>query len=140
MSVSPGVSAKYTWTWISDLPLECVDHSVRMRYYNQSDQSPWSNWITNSGKMLCWSLNVSLRVLLMRLKSSSCRFLRNVSKKKKGMKRFSTSAVIANVSFNIYLTHTMQICTWLGNKVLSATLFFFFYFTTYKGSKVKKKM
>lgn len=41
------------------------------------------------------------------------------------MKRFSTSAVIANVSFNIYLTRTMQICTWLGNKVLSATLFFF---------------
>ncbi|XP_006790156.1 leukemia inhibitory factor receptor isoform X2 [Neolamprologus brichardi] len=49
VSVSPGVSAEYTWTWISDLPLECVDHSVRMRYYNQSDQSPWSNWITNSG-------------------------------------------------------------------------------------------
>lgn len=43
------------------------------------------------------------------------------------MKRFSTSAVIANVSFNIYLTRTMQICTWLGNKVLSATLFFFFF-------------
>ncbi|KAL3975554.1 dynein regulatry complex protein 1 [Sarotherodon galilaeus] len=49
VSVSPGGSAEYTWTWISDLPLECVDHSVRMRYYNQSVQSPWSNWITNSG-------------------------------------------------------------------------------------------
>lgn len=120
MSVSPGVSAKYTWTWISDLPLECVDHSVRMRYYNQSDQSPWSNWITNSGEMLCWSLNVSLRVLLMRLKSSSCRFLRNET--------------FLNICSNCkrlfqhisYAYNANMYCTWLGNKVLSATLFFFF--------------
>ncbi|XP_070690651.1 leukemia inhibitory factor receptor [Pempheris klunzingeri] len=41
-------SDEYTWTWTSDLPLECVDHSVRIRHvYNQSVLSPWSNWITN---------------------------------------------------------------------------------------------
>ncbi|XP_059192738.1 leukemia inhibitory factor receptor [Centropristis striata] len=41
---------KYTWTWSSDLPLECVDHSVRMRhFYNQSVASPWSDWITKDG-------------------------------------------------------------------------------------------
>ncbi|XP_044051060.1 oncostatin-M-specific receptor subunit beta isoform X2 [Siniperca chuatsi] len=43
-------SDEYTWTWASDLPLECVDHSVRIRhFYNQSVPSPWSNWITNYG-------------------------------------------------------------------------------------------
>ncbi|CAG07821.1 unnamed protein product [Tetraodon nigroviridis] len=41
---------KKVWTWTSDLPLECVDHSVRMRYlYNQTVPSPWSNWKNNSG-------------------------------------------------------------------------------------------
>uniref|UniRef100_A0A3P8TEF7 Fibronectin type-III domain-containing protein n=1 Tax=Amphiprion percula TaxID=161767 RepID=A0A3P8TEF7_AMPPE len=41
---------EYTWTWVSDLPLECVDHSVRIRhFYNQSTPSPWSNWTTNNG-------------------------------------------------------------------------------------------
>uniref|UniRef100_A0A3Q0SNH8 Fibronectin type-III domain-containing protein n=1 Tax=Amphilophus citrinellus TaxID=61819 RepID=A0A3Q0SNH8_AMPCI len=43
-------SAEHKWTWISDLPLECVDHSVRIRYYNQSVQSPWSSWVTNYGE------------------------------------------------------------------------------------------
>lgn len=44
---------KNVWTWTSDLPLECVDHSVRMRYfYNQTVQSPWSNWNTKSGELM----------------------------------------------------------------------------------------
>lgn len=44
---------KNVWTWTSDLPLECVDHSVRMRYlYNQTVQSSWSNWKTNSGELM----------------------------------------------------------------------------------------
>ncbi|XP_034547122.1 leukemia inhibitory factor receptor isoform X2 [Notolabrus celidotus] len=43
-------SHNYTWTWTSDLPLECVDHSVRIRLLdNQSVLSPWSNWKTNYG-------------------------------------------------------------------------------------------
>ncbi|XP_070761070.1 leukemia inhibitory factor receptor [Enoplosus armatus] len=43
-------SDEYTWTWTSELPLECVDHSVRIRhFYNQSVPSPWSNWETNNG-------------------------------------------------------------------------------------------
>ncbi|XP_028269069.1 leukemia inhibitory factor receptor [Parambassis ranga] len=38
------------WTWISDLPLECVDHSVRIRQiFNRSVSGPWSNWMTNYG-------------------------------------------------------------------------------------------
>ncbi|XP_028434715.1 leukemia inhibitory factor receptor isoform X2 [Perca flavescens] len=46
-------SDEYTWTWTSDLPLECVDHSVRIRhFYNQSVPSPWSNWITNHGAQM----------------------------------------------------------------------------------------
>lgn len=50
VTVSSGDSHEYTWTWISDLPLECVDHSVRIRhFYNQSAPSPWSNWTTNNG-------------------------------------------------------------------------------------------
>ncbi|XP_041642417.1 leukemia inhibitory factor receptor-like isoform X2 [Cheilinus undulatus] len=37
-------------TWTSDLPLECVDHSVRIRlFYNQSVWTPWSDWKTNKG-------------------------------------------------------------------------------------------
>ncbi|XP_022621028.1 leukemia inhibitory factor receptor-like isoform X3 [Seriola dumerili] len=43
-------SHEHTWTWTSDLPLECVDHSVRIRYfYNQTAPSPWSKWVTNCG-------------------------------------------------------------------------------------------
>ncbi|KAM4576175.1 leukemia inhibitory factor receptor isoform 2-T2 [Odontesthes bonariensis] len=50
VSVHADNSTEYTWTWISDLPLECVDHSVRVRFScNQSAPSPWSNWITNYG-------------------------------------------------------------------------------------------
>ncbi|XP_063753933.1 leukemia inhibitory factor receptor isoform X2 [Eleginops maclovinus] len=45
-SVDP---VEYAWTWTSDLPLECVDHSVRIRcFYNQSVPSAWSNWKTNN--------------------------------------------------------------------------------------------
>ncbi|XP_034026632.1 oncostatin-M-specific receptor subunit beta isoform X2 [Thalassophryne amazonica] len=43
-------SDEYTWTWTSALPLECVDHSVRIRHiYNQSLSSAWSQWITRHG-------------------------------------------------------------------------------------------
>ncbi|XP_036954638.1 oncostatin-M-specific receptor subunit beta isoform X1 [Acanthopagrus latus] len=43
-------SDEYTWAWTSDLPLECVDHSVRIRrLYNKSVPSPWSSWRTNDG-------------------------------------------------------------------------------------------
>ncbi|KAM3610502.1 uncharacterized protein V6R79_004825 [Siganus canaliculatus] len=43
-------AVNYTWTWTSDLPLECVDHSVRIRQFsNQSVPSPWSDWRTNNG-------------------------------------------------------------------------------------------
>ncbi|XP_067377365.1 leukemia inhibitory factor receptor isoform X1 [Channa argus] len=46
----PADVTEYTWTWTSDLPLECVDHSVRIRQYcNQSVLSPWSSWTTNPG-------------------------------------------------------------------------------------------
>uniref|UniRef100_A0A8C7ZYH8 Fibronectin type-III domain-containing protein n=1 Tax=Oryzias sinensis TaxID=183150 RepID=A0A8C7ZYH8_9TELE len=48
--VRVSAAAERTWTWISDLPLECVDHSVRIRYFcNQSALSPWSSWTTNHG-------------------------------------------------------------------------------------------
>ncbi|XP_074527018.1 leukemia inhibitory factor receptor [Halichoeres trimaculatus] len=50
MSVQSTDSHEYTWTWTSDLPLECVDHSVRIRLlHNHSVQSPWSDWKTNYG-------------------------------------------------------------------------------------------
>ncbi|KAM7391310.1 hypothetical protein PAMP_022010 [Pampus punctatissimus] len=50
VSVASADLDEHTWTWTSDLPLECVDHSVRIRYfYNQSVTSPWSNWVTNYG-------------------------------------------------------------------------------------------
>ncbi|XP_013867225.1 oncostatin-M-specific receptor subunit beta [Austrofundulus limnaeus] len=50
VSVPAGDSNKYSWTWTSDLPLECVDHSVRIRSFcNQTAPSPWSDWTTNRG-------------------------------------------------------------------------------------------
>ncbi|XP_047447462.1 oncostatin-M-specific receptor subunit beta isoform X2 [Mugil cephalus] len=50
VSVPSVDSSEYTWTWVSDLPLECVDHSVRIRaFYNHSVAGPWSNWKTNNG-------------------------------------------------------------------------------------------
>ncbi|KAM7017805.1 leukemia inhibitory factor receptor isoform 2-T2 [Tautogolabrus adspersus] len=50
ISVASIDSHEYTWTWTSDLPLECVDHSVRIRiFYNDSVLSPWSSWKTNDG-------------------------------------------------------------------------------------------
>ncbi|GLD54248.1 leukemia inhibitory factor receptor-like isoform X1 [Lates japonicus] len=50
VSVPSADSHEYTWTWTSDLPLECVNHSVRIRHlYNQSFLSPWSEWVTNNG-------------------------------------------------------------------------------------------
>ncbi|XP_062398920.1 leukemia inhibitory factor receptor [Sardina pilchardus] len=41
-----------TWTWTSKLPLQCADHSVRMRHihnYNSTFVGSWSQWKTNSG-------------------------------------------------------------------------------------------
>uniref|UniRef100_A0A3B3DN75 Fibronectin type-III domain-containing protein n=1 Tax=Oryzias melastigma TaxID=30732 RepID=A0A3B3DN75_ORYME len=53
MNVSVSIAAEHDWTWVSDLPLECADHSVRMRYLcNQSVPSPWSNWTTNKGEKI----------------------------------------------------------------------------------------
>ncbi|KAM6930889.1 leukemia inhibitory factor receptor [Xenentodon cancila] len=50
VSASAEYSSEYSWTWISDLPLECVDHFVRIRHFcNQSTLSPWSSWMTNRG-------------------------------------------------------------------------------------------
>ncbi|KAM3867636.1 leukemia inhibitory factor receptor [Diretmus argenteus] len=50
VSAHPVGSDVYTWTWTSPLPLECANHSVRIRcFYNQSIPSPWSEWMTNSG-------------------------------------------------------------------------------------------
>ncbi|XP_049435302.1 leukemia inhibitory factor receptor isoform X1 [Epinephelus fuscoguttatus] len=50
LSLSPVDSDKHTFTWTSDVPLECVDHSVRIRlFYNQSVSSPWSSWKTHYG-------------------------------------------------------------------------------------------
>ncbi|KAM9394426.1 leukemia inhibitory factor receptor isoform 2-T2 [Pholidichthys leucotaenia] len=50
VSVSSGESPEHTWRWISDVPLECADHSVRIRnIYNRSVVSPWSNYSTNPG-------------------------------------------------------------------------------------------
>ncbi|KAG8011834.1 Oncostatin-M-specific receptor subunit beta [Nibea albiflora] len=50
ISFIPVDSNVYSWTWTSDLPLECVDHSVRMRQiYNHSVPGPWSNWKTKNG-------------------------------------------------------------------------------------------
>ncbi|RVE67939.1 hypothetical protein OJAV_G00086790 [Oryzias javanicus] len=66
MNVSVSVTAEHDWTWVSDLPLECVDHSVRIRYFcNQSVPSPWSNWTTNKGVKLTAGLRIfpSNRVL-----------------------------------------------------------------------------
>uniref|UniRef100_A0A3Q2QCQ8 Leukemia inhibitory factor receptor-like n=1 Tax=Fundulus heteroclitus TaxID=8078 RepID=A0A3Q2QCQ8_FUNHE len=42
VSIPAGDSTWHTWTWRSDLPLECVDHSVRMRSIcDQTAPSPW---------------------------------------------------------------------------------------------------
>nr|XP_054587622.1 leukemia inhibitory factor receptor isoform X1 [Nothobranchius furzeri] len=50
VSVSAGASGEYKWTWFSDLPLECTDHSVRIRTLcNQTSSSSWSSWKTNYG-------------------------------------------------------------------------------------------
>ncbi|XP_061585467.1 leukemia inhibitory factor receptor [Cololabis saira] len=50
VSVTDEDSAEHSWTWVSGLPLECVDHFVRIRNFcNQSSPSPWSSWMTNHG-------------------------------------------------------------------------------------------
>ncbi|KAL0978920.1 hypothetical protein UPYG_G00177820 [Umbra pygmaea] len=49
-SSTVGKDSVLTWTWVSTLPLQCADHSVRMRCFcNHSDPSDWSQWITNYG-------------------------------------------------------------------------------------------
>ncbi|KAM4615783.1 leukemia inhibitory factor receptor [Polymixia lowei] len=51
VSVQPvGEDGVYTWEWTSTLPLQCADHSVRIRrFYNRSVPSVWSQWMTNNG-------------------------------------------------------------------------------------------
>ncbi|CAL8345619.1 unnamed protein product [Lota lota] len=51
MSVHPyGGDGVHTLAWTSPLPLECADHSVRIRsFYDDSISSPWSQWTTNFG-------------------------------------------------------------------------------------------
>ncbi|XP_031426406.1 leukemia inhibitory factor receptor isoform X2 [Clupea harengus] len=40
----------HTWTWTSKLPLQCTDHSVRMRtVYNSTFVGNWSQWKTHLG-------------------------------------------------------------------------------------------
>ncbi|XP_051552323.1 leukemia inhibitory factor receptor-like isoform X2 [Myxocyprinus asiaticus] len=40
----------HTLVWISQLPLNCVDHSVRIRHISDaSPSSSWSSWKTNNG-------------------------------------------------------------------------------------------
>uniref|UniRef100_A0A672ZJU3 Oncostatin-M-specific receptor subunit beta-like n=1 Tax=Sphaeramia orbicularis TaxID=375764 RepID=A0A672ZJU3_9TELE len=44
------IYSNYTLTWTSAVPLNCTDHSVRIRgFYRQSGPSPWSDWVTNKG-------------------------------------------------------------------------------------------
>uniref|UniRef100_A0A8C7GT91 Fibronectin type-III domain-containing protein n=1 Tax=Oncorhynchus kisutch TaxID=8019 RepID=A0A8C7GT91_ONCKI len=39
-----------TWTWVSTLPLQCADHSIRIRHFcSHADPSDWSQWKTNYG-------------------------------------------------------------------------------------------
>ncbi|XP_040050982.2 leukemia inhibitory factor receptor isoform X1 [Gasterosteus aculeatus] len=50
LSLPPVESDAYTWTWTSDIPLECVDHLARVRqFYNRSVPGSWSDWVTNYG-------------------------------------------------------------------------------------------
>ncbi|KAM8885085.1 LOW QUALITY PROTEIN: leukemia inhibitory factor receptor [Spinachia spinachia] len=52
LSLPPTECDAYTWTWTSDVPLECLDHSVRVRqFYNRSVTSSWSDWVTNYGAL-----------------------------------------------------------------------------------------
>ncbi|KAI4891944.1 hypothetical protein NFI96_018701, partial [Prochilodus magdalenae] len=38
------------WVWRSPLPLQCADHSVRVRSFNSTGVSAWSQWATNKGQ------------------------------------------------------------------------------------------
>ncbi|KAJ7993904.1 hypothetical protein DPEC_G00259530 [Dallia pectoralis] len=39
-----------TWSWVSTLPLQCADHSVRIRSFcNHSNPSDWTQWKTYHG-------------------------------------------------------------------------------------------
>nr|XP_023692485.1 oncostatin-M-specific receptor subunit beta-like isoform X1 [Paramormyrops kingsleyae] len=37
------------WKWISEWPLQCTDHSVRVKRLSNSFAANWSEWKTNSG-------------------------------------------------------------------------------------------
>ncbi|XP_048854251.1 oncostatin-M-specific receptor subunit beta [Brienomyrus brachyistius] len=37
------------WKWISEWPLQCTDHSVRIKRLSDSFAANWSQWKTNSG-------------------------------------------------------------------------------------------
>ncbi|KAG9354950.1 hypothetical protein JZ751_001663, partial [Albula glossodonta] len=40
-----------SWKWASELPLQCIDHSIRIRrVFNDSFASGWSPWKTNFGE------------------------------------------------------------------------------------------
>uniref|UniRef100_A0A4W5K0K8 Fibronectin type-III domain-containing protein n=1 Tax=Hucho hucho TaxID=62062 RepID=A0A4W5K0K8_9TELE len=46
-----GSDSTLKWTWVSTLPLQCADHSVRIRRFcSHADPSDWSQWKTNYGK------------------------------------------------------------------------------------------
>ncbi|MBN3318171.1 LIFR factor, partial [Atractosteus spatula] len=43
--------AVFTWQWVSEVPLECEDHSVRIRsILNDTYSSSWSSWVKHQGK------------------------------------------------------------------------------------------
>nr|XP_029494524.1 leukemia inhibitory factor receptor-like isoform X2 [Oncorhynchus nerka] len=45
-----GSNSTLTWTWVSTLPLQCADHSIRIRRFcSHADPSDWSQWKTNYG-------------------------------------------------------------------------------------------
>lgn len=60
LSLPPVESDAYTWTWTSDIPLECVDHLARVRqFYNRSVPGSWSDWVTNYGEATLASVQAS---------------------------------------------------------------------------------
>ncbi|XP_041958388.1 oncostatin-M-specific receptor subunit beta isoform X3 [Alosa sapidissima] len=71
-----------TWTWTSKLPLQCTDHSVRMRLiynYNSTFVDSWSQWKTHTGKKInvinCYHVNESVIVTDECLAHDYIRFL-----------------------------------------------------------------
>ncbi|XP_068461138.1 leukemia inhibitory factor receptor, partial [Clinocottus analis] len=68
-------AAGFSWTWTSDVPLECVDHSVRLRrFYNRTGPSPWSDWVTHYGARVLGATRIfpSQRVLMENASAAFC--------------------------------------------------------------------